>query len=221
MILKIKKIKNEIKDVISVIFKKPKKFFFYPGQYLEITLPVKDRRGKNRDFTISSSPTEKFLMITTKKGVSPFKKYLHQLKVEDEIIASHPAGTFILDKSSPAVFFAGGVGITPFRSMIKYAVDSKLSTPITLIYFNSSDNFLFKKVLDGWKSNLPNLKVVYIQTPTRFARRAIYPLRFRQASQLPIYYLAGPPKMVDDFSKMLLELGVDETNIRYDRFDGY
>lgn len=212
MKLKILQNRPEVNNYFSLIFEKPTGFNFYPGQYLDIEL-----EGQTKAFTISSSPTEDFLMISPKKGISKFKKRLRQLKIGDLIKSSHPAGTFILDESSPAVFLAGGVGITPFRSMIKYAVDQKLKTQITLIYSNSDDNFVFKKELENWQKHLPNLTIIYYNSTEKGHLTKLPPTTYH----LPIYYLAGPPKMVDSFEKMLLELGVDETNIRYDRFDGY
>ncbi len=220
-----------------MIFKKPQKFFFYPGQYLEIILPIKnDQRGNSRNFTISSSPTERYLMITTKIGVSPFKKYLELLKVGDRVESSHPAGTFTLDETEPAIFIAGGIGITPFRSMIKYAVTNeqvlssgnKIKTPITLIYSNSDNNFLFKKELKKWKKNLSNLTIIYHNSSQNGRLTKLYPIPYLSEGKAssaytlnPIYYLAGPPQFVDDMEKILFDLGVDQVNIRYDRFDGY
>lgn len=212
MLLKVKKIKKETKDVLSIIFEKPKGFKFYAGQYLDYEL-----NGDTRAFTISSSPSEDFLMLSTKHGITLFKKDLAQLKTSMQISTSHPAGTFILDESTPAVFIAGGIGITPFRSMIKWAHDQKLKIPITLIYSNSDENFLFKGELENWKQSLPNLTIFYHNSSQNGHLTKLPPTTY----QIPIYYLAGPPKMVDSFEKMLLELVVDKTNIRYDRFDGY
>lgn len=221
MILKVLEKKLEAENVFSLILEKPTGFNFYPGQYLDVELPVNDPLGNSRAFTISSSPTEDFLMITTKYGISQFKKALEKLNLGDTIITSHPAGTFTLDEKTPAIFIAGGIGITPFRSIIKYASDKKLSTEITLIYSNSDDNFLFKKELGEWQKKLPNLKIIYHQTSHlgRFGRPQLATIVSSDGDN--IFYLAGAPKMVDDFGKILLELKVDETNIRYDRFDGY
>ncbi len=216
--LKVLKKRIETANVFSLILEKPKHFDFYAGQYLDIELAVQDKFGNSRAFTISSSTTEDFLMITTKKGVSPFKKFMEQLKTGDIITTSHPAGTFILDQSAPAIFIAGGIGITPFRSMVKYAADKKLTTPITLIYLNSGHNFLFKKELETWQKQLPNLEIVYINT-AKYGH--LKTLDTKYLTPNTIFYLAGPPKMVDDFEKILVDLGVDQTNIRYDRFDGY
>lgn len=221
MLLKVLEKKSETKNAFSLILEKPKNFNFYPGQYLDVELPVNDPNGNTRAFTISSSPTEDFLMISPKKGFSKFKKALEKLKSGDSTTTSHPVGTFTLDESSPAVFIAGGIGITPFRSIIKYAFDQKLTTPITLFYSNSDDNFPFKKDLAEWQKQLPNLTIHYIVTSLDGRLTKLPPFPSGAHYQLPIYYLAGPPKMVDDFAKMLLDSGVDETNIRYDRFDGY
>lgn len=216
--------KLELNDVFSLILEKPKDFNFYPGQYLDIELPVQDRNGNTRAYTISSSPTEDFLMITTKKGVSQFKKALEESKKGDSITTSHPAGTFTLDESTPAVFIAGGIGITPFRSIIKYALDQNLNTPITLFYSNSDNNFLFKKELGRWQRKLPNLTIHYLDTSKH---KRLNRVTLQQILNFPlsivnyIYYLAGPPTMVDEFEKILLSLGIDQISIRYDRFDGY
>ncbi len=226
MVLKVLNKKSAAKNVFSLIFEKPENFSFYPGQYLDYELPVDDPNGKTksgdtRAFTISASPTEDFLMLSTKVGHTPFKKALAQLKPEDGIKTSHPAGTFILDEKSPAIFIAGGIGITPFRSMIKYAFDQKLSTPITLIYSNSDANFPFKKELDSWQNELNNLTIHFINTTTQGRLDKEKLISYQLSVISSIFYLAGPPKMVDSFEKMLIDSGVDKTNIRYDHFDGY
>jgi len=218
MILKIVEQKLETENTFSLILAKPRGFNFYAGQYLDIELPVKDKLGNNRTFTIASSPTENFLKFTSKKGITPFKKFMEQLKTGNTITTSHPAGTFTLDQSTPAIFIAGGIGITPFRSIIKYASDKKLTTPITLIYSNSDHNFLFKKELETWQKQLPNLEIVYINT-AKYGRLKTLDTKYLIPNT--IFYLAGPPKMVDDFENLLLKLGVEQTNIRTDRFDGY
>ena len=93
----------------------------------------------------------------------------------------------------------------------------KLKASITLIYLNSDANFPFKKELDSWKQSLPNLHIIYHNSSLSGHLTKLPTTIY----QLPIYYLAGPPKMVDSFERILLGIGVDELNIRYDRFDGY
>lgn len=223
MILQVKENRAEVNNCFSVILDKPRGFNFYPGQYLDVELPVEDRRGNTRTITISSSPSENFLMITVKKGVSKFKKMMERLKIGDHITTSHPVGTFTLDETEKAVFIAGGIGITPFRSIIKHTLDHKLNTPITLFYLNSSSDFLFKTELDKWQKQLPNLIIHYLVTGQsgRLDKEKLLKLSPLRLPLPPIYYLAGPPSMVDDFGSWLIGSGVDEINIRYDRFDGY
>ena len=232
---------KETENIFSLILEKPKGFNFYPGQYIDIGLPVEDEFGNTRAFTISSSPTENFLMITPKIGVTPFKKFMEKLKKEDVITSSHPAGTFTLDESSPAVFIAGGIGITPFRSMIKYVLDMQISTPITLIY-SVNGEFAFKNELDIWQKQLPNLTILYLDTSREdrlnqgsflklypiplgnaVAASSAYTLYPKNASSQAslIFYLAGSHSFVDNLENILLNLGIDQTNIRTDRFDGY
>ena len=82
MFLKVLENRKETKDVFSLVFKKPENYFFYPGQYIDVELPVKDGLGKTRTFSFSSSPTERFLILTAKKGVTPYKKYMEEIKPE-------------------------------------------------------------------------------------------------------------------------------------------
>lgn len=219
MILKVKQNGKIGSRYFSLILEKPKGFNFYPGQYLDIALPVKDKLGNTRSFTISSSPTERFLMITTKIGATPYKKFMENIKAGDTITSSHPAGTFTLDESTPAVFLAGGIGITPFRSMIRYALDKKLSTPITLIYSDSGSHFIFKEELDLWQDKLPNLRIIFNQTSVngRLNKTKLGTAVQRNV----IFYLAGSDSFVNNMKGELLQLGVDKINIRTDRFDGY
>lgn len=221
----IKQIREEAVGSFSLILEKPKGFTFYPGQYLDIKLEFddKDKRGKDRNFTIASSPSEDFLMLTTKTGISDFKKTMHRLKTGQVISSAHPAGTFTLDESEPAIFIAGGIGITPFRSMIKYVLDQKLNTQMTLIYSNSDSNFVFKKELARWKKQLLNLRIIYHVSSTkgRLNKQLLEKIVSTFYILPSTFYLAGAPAMVENLTKILGQLGIDETDIRQDSFDGY
>ena len=242
MLLKITKTKKESKDSFSIIFKKPKRFNFYPGQYLDIEInlsfPRKRESIQSRIFSISSSPSEDFLMVTYKEGVSPYKIALQQLNAGDIVESSHPAGTVVIDDSAPIVLLAGGIGIAPHRSMIKWAVDRKLNLPITLFYSNSDKDFIYKKELDQWIKLYPKLTIHYVVTSKdghldHLKLQKLLTSNLKSpTSHFPaspaggphltsIHYLAGPPSMVDDFENILINLGVDSVNIRTDRFDGY
>jgi len=223
MVLKVLDKRKETKNTFSLILEKPAGFAFYPGQYLDIGFNTGIGLD-TRILSISSSPSEDFLMVTYKIGISPYKNRLHSLKSGDSIQSSHPAGTVVIDDSSPVVLMPGGIGIAPHRSMIKWAVDRKLNLPITLIYSNSDQDFIFKKELDSWLKQYPKLTIHYVITSAEGRLDAGRLKRFLVPSStdlVPIHYLAGPPGLVDDFENILLKLGVDSTNIRTDRFDGY
>jgi ferredoxin-NADP reductase/nitrite reductase/ring-hydroxylating ferredoxin subunit len=127
-----------------------------------------DPEGPIRHFTISSSPTEDFIMISTRIRDTPYKKRLSSLEENTSIVkVSGPEGKFILqeDYSKTAVFLSGGIGVTPFRSMIKYATDKQL--PVKIIMFDSNrnqNNILFEKEFDEWKIINKNLKIIYTIT---------------------------------------------------------
>ena len=229
MILTVKQIKKEARNAFSIIFENQGDRF-YPGQYLEF---------EGKCFSIASSPSEPFLMITTFPSKSKLKRKFLRLQPGDKIESSHPAGTITIDEVDPLVFIAGGIGITPFRSMIKWAYDRKFKTKMTLIYsssqkkiktaakrgsYSNSDNdFIYKKELDTWKKDLPNLTIHYINTNKdgRLNNNKLEPLILNTDPLIPIYYIAGSPSFVDAFEKMLLEIGIDKLNIRTDRYDGY
>ena len=221
MILKIAAIRQEASNSISIIFERPRGLNFYPGQYLDIELPVMDPLGTARILSIASSPSEDFVMVTYHTGISVYKKYIEKLKPGNTVESSHPAGTVVIDDSSPLIMIAGGIGIAPYRSMIKWAVDRQLKIPITLIYSNSNEDIIFKEELDQWQTQLPSLKIHYIITSKvgRLDESKLMSIGIDFVNT--IFYLAGSPSLVDDFENILLNLGVESFNIRTDRFDGY
>src|SRR3989344_5705320 len=125
-------------------------FVFLPGQYIDMVLPHKDpdNRGIERSFTIASSPLDKkYLMVTTKTIKSSFKKALENLKSSQPVEFNGPWGGFVLkeEETFPRVFLAGGIGITPFHSMISYANTKKLLIPISLIVsFSRIEDLVFR-----------------------------------------------------------------------------
>src|SRR6185437_10266431 len=129
-------------DIFDFIFNHGRKFAFVPGQYMEWTLqhPKTDSRGNRRYFTIASSPTETSLMLGVRfyQNGSSFKKALLALNPGEKIVGGQIAGDFTLpkDKRQKLVFIAGGIGITPFRSMLKYLVDKHEKRSIVLFYAN-------------------------------------------------------------------------------------
>ncbi len=142
MKLKLIDVRDEARSTKSFFWQAEKAVSYIPGQYFYFTLPklnYPDPRGATRHFTLSSSPTEGVTLRNTTRirEESGFKKSLSELPVGSEIQGEGPNGTFILDEKEPGphIFIAGGIGITPFRSMIKYASDKNLTIPIYLFKF--------------------------------------------------------------------------------------
>ncbi|HEV2519979.1 MAG TPA: FAD-dependent oxidoreductase [Thermoplasmata archaeon] len=210
-------------------------FEWRPGQFLEMVLPeVQDPRGSTRLFTISSSPTEKgSLTITTRSGPSPFKTRLHQLRAGDTVEIRAPDGDFVLEPGRPALMLAGGIGVTPFRSMLRYAADVGLGTPCVLVYSSRTpEDIVFRRELDELARRNRALKIVHTITrpaeskePWTGATGRIVSALLRKAMEnvhAPIVYIAGPPGLVREHRQVVVdEFHLPESDVRSDEFDGY
>ncbi len=222
MILKEKK--QLTKDVIAFKFEPSRNFQFKPGQFLEWTLshPKPDNRGVRRFFTISSSPTENFVMLTSKfyEKPSTFKQALQKLEPGQEIVISGLGGDFTMpdDTSKKLVFIAGGIGVTPFRSMIKFMVDKKEKRDIIMLYSNkTAGDIVFKDLFD--KANDFGLGTVYVNTDVNgYIDAAVIRKQVPDFAER-IFYVSGPEPMVEAFVNMLKGMGV--AGIKRDYFPGY
>jgi ferredoxin-NADP reductase len=224
-------------DVYDFIFKSDKKFSFTPGQYLEWTLAHKgpDSRGNRRYFTIASSPTEDEIIMGVKfyPGPSSFKKSLLSMKPGEQIAAGQLAGDFTLknDPGQKLVFIAGGIGVTPFRSMVKNLIDKNEKRPITIFYANKNpEDVVYKNIFDEAEKKL-GIKTTYTLTgsPAHGAGWNGEKGRIDEQmikNKLPdykerIYYISGPKSMIDSFEKVLDNLGVPGSQIKTDFFPGF
>ena len=229
-----RKVGNSMWDFM---FKTPKKLEYQPGQYMEWTLAHKntDSRGSRRYFTLSSSPTEDTIRVGVKfdPNGSSFKKAMFNLKKGDEIVASHVTGEFTLpkDRSKKLVFVAGGIGVTPFRSMLKYLLDKKEKRSVIVFYTEeAADDFVYKDVLDNAQKEL-GIKVVYTITnrenvPSNWkgkVGRIDVKMLEEEVPDSPerLFFLSGPHSMVEGFRQTLLEMGVPKGQIKVDFFPGY
>lgn len=209
---------------------------FIPGQYMEWTLPhpKTDNRGNRRYFSIASSPTEKEIILTVKfyNPSSSYKKKLQTLKPGDSIIAASLSGDFVLPKnlSNPLVFIAGGVGIAPFRSMIKYIIDNKLSVNIVLFYANrTADEIAFNDVFTEAENY--GVKTIYTLTdqakvPANWLGEKDYVTpgliqKYVTDYKNSLYYLSGPQLMIESYETMLMDMKISNKQIKHDFFPGY
>ncbi|HLD92348.1 MAG TPA: FAD-dependent oxidoreductase [Patescibacteria group bacterium] len=231
MFLKLIKKRNEAKDTVSFFFEADKPFNWIAGQYIYITLSklnYPDERGSTRHFTISTSPTEGDLIRITMRirESSGYKKTLNNLPNGSIVEGKGPQGTFVFDEQiKNNIFLAGGIGITPFRSMIKWNIDRKLNVPIFLIYSNSDSEFVFKNEIDEWVKNNNNIKVEYFDTSesghldkTKI-ENALDGWSLDKNSL--IFSVVGPNVFVDAMEDSLNELNIPDSNIKTEKFTGY
>lgn len=220
--------KDVAPNTTSFIFEsEDPEFTWKAGQFLRYHIedPSPDSRKNDRFFTIASSPLEKFINLTTKfvpDDGSSFKKDLQNFKIEDTLEAQGPGGDFIVEEvEKEHVFIAGGIGITPFRAIIKDLDLKNAPINITLLYANKIPEVAFKNEFEEIAKRHPEFKINYAIDTQRideeFIRNTISDLRS------PIYYVSGPEPMVEAIEKMLYEMGVPESEdkVKRDYFPGY
>jgi len=218
-------------------FEKPAGFTFKPGQYMDITLvnpPETDREGNSRTFSIASAPQEETLMIATRLRGSAFKRVLRTIPLQSEVTIDGPFGNFQLhnNPARAAVFLAGGIGITPFRSIVVRAAKDALPHQIVLFYSNRrpEDAPFLDELLHLQKENA-NYRLVATMTDMAKSKRkwegetgyidSAMLEKYLKGVPAPIYYIAGPPEMVSGLHSMLNAAGIDDDDIRLEDFAGY
>ena len=230
--------KKEIaKNVFEFSWKPTKSLKFKPGQYLEWTAEHEkpDARGNRRYFTIASSPTEEHLKLGIKlneKG-SSFKKHLESMPVGSKIAVGSLDGDFVLpeDMSKKLVFIAGGIGITPFRSIIKHLSDNGEKRDVTLFYSTKSpEEIAYVDIFEEASKNF-GLKTVYIltdknNTPQNWPGESGLITgemlkKYISEHKNCEYYLSGPNAMVESYTKLIKENGVGTKHIHTDYFPGF
>ena len=216
--MKIKFIKTKVEagNAKSYFFEVPDASFnWVPGQYTSLAFIENDESHDNKHwFTIASHPESNQIQITTRHTGSLFKNKLDSLKTDDKVTMTTPEGDFIWKESDkPIVLIAGGIGITPYHSMLSYKSD----TNAHLIYVNRDKNYVFKEELEAINSNNPNLKISYLTGVVD--RQLIESLEPNLYSSL--VYLSGPEPMVESVGTELIQNGLSEENLVRDWFPGY
>jgi ferredoxin-NADP reductase len=208
---------------------------FVPGQYFFVNLPDvghQDEKGLRRHITVVTSPNEKGVLgLATRLRDSAFKRTLRELPVGAEVDVEPPKGKFVLpdDTSRPLVFVAGGIGITVFRSMLRFIREEGLPYRVTLIYScRDRESAAFLDELQELERELPNFRLVLTMTDdadwegeTRRIDAAFFNDYLGQNLNEYTFMVAGPPGMVEGMQSALAEAGVEEENIIASRFSGY
>ncbi len=226
-ILKLKEKKKVSTDTYHFIFETDKKIKFKPGQYLEWTLGHADAdlRGNRRYFTIASGPSEIDVALGVKfyEPSSTFKKRMLAMQPGDTIMAGQLAGDFTLprDPKQKLAFIAGGIGITPFRSIIKDLMDRGEKRDAILFYSNrNTDEISYREIFDDAARKI-HIRTRYINTETEgritgeMIQREIpdYKERF--------FYISGTHAMTNAFETTLTAMGVPRAQIKIDFFPGF
>ncbi len=219
--------------VYNYVFLPEHRFRFLPGQHMQWTLPrvPYDSRGNRRTFTIASSPTESTVQLGVKfyQPTSKFKAAFGRLKPGDEVFASQLGGNFTLqgNQTKKLAFIAGGIGITPFRSMVQYIVDNHIQADIVLLYAVSDPQELaYDKTFKAAAKY--GVRTVPVVTNSRHHGPHITAKLNTEliAQTIPDYsqricYISGPDAMVTSTKQQLRSLGVARRNIKTDHFSGY
>jgi ferredoxin-NADP reductase len=218
-------------------FAKPAGFAFKPGQAMNVSLPdppETDARGNARTFSIVSAPHENELVIATRMRDTAFKRVLKAMRPGGRVALRGPAGLFTLDPADarPAVFLAGGIGVTPFVSLLRDAAHSKLARDLWLFYSNRRpEDSAFLDELAALPRRHPRIHFVGTMVEMDksgrpwsgergFLDRAMLERRLKDLAA-NAYYVAGPPGLVEAMQKMLIAAGVAEDAIHTDEFFGY
>lgn len=218
-------------------FAKPAGFEFKAGQSMTVSLldpPETDAKGNRRTFSIVSAPAEEELIIATRMRDTAFKRVLETMPAGAKVQLRGPAGDFTLDEGDarPAAFLAGGIGITPFVSMLRQAANDRLQRKLYLFYSNRRpEDTAFLEELAALEGRNPNYRFVGTMTDMdkshqlwRGERGYIdKALLTRVLGDIlaPVYYMAGPPAMVDAMRDLLDSARVKGEDIRSDEFYGY
>ena len=222
----------EAENIRTFYFRPEKPVHYTAGQYTELTLPHArpDKRGSKRWFTLSSSPVDELLTITTKYAgddkSSSFKKALFKLKPGTELHMAEPMGDFVLPKliQTPLVFVAGGIGITPFHSMLGWLAQTHEARPIKLLYaVRSEDEIVFQDTFA--KANVQPVIMVSQPSPAwggesgQLSAELI--LGLEKPSEDTLVYVSGPELMVESLEKDLKKAGIKKDRLVLDFFPNY
>jgi ferredoxin-NADP reductase len=225
------KTQHEAANIVTFFFKPEKPLHYTAGQFIELTVPhdSPDDRGIKRWFTLSSSPTDEYLTITTKfvpEGGSTFKQALRFLDPGDTLTMSDPMGDFVLPKliQTPLVFVAGGIGITPFHSMLSWLGSTKETRPIKLIYgVRNEEEIIFQDTFEKAGQHA----TIVVSDPSsawggeRGRINAEMVLGLTDLTDDTLIYVSGPEPLVESLGRDLKKAGVQSRQLVLDEFPNY
>jgi len=231
----VKETREVAKDTLFVVFDLlGEEVDYKPGQYFWVELPNRgddDEKGLRRHISIATSPTERGVLgLATRLRDTAFKRTLRSLAVGDEVVVEEPKGEFALPEDTDAhwVFVAGGIGITVFRSMLRYIADTGAPYDVTLVYSNRDrTSTAFLDELDDLAERIPHFRSVLTMTDdegwegeTRRLDAGVLAEHLGDLKERS-FIVAGPPEMAQGVADSLAAAGVPEERVLLQRFSGY
>lgn len=217
-------VREETPTVRSIRLRRPPGFAFQASQAARLVLGPGDL---SHPFSIASGPGRPYLEFAARRSESDFKRAFFALEPGDQVRILGPKGRFFLEEGAPAVLVAGGIGITPMKSMLEHAADAGLSTPITLLYGSRSpEEIAFRGAIDELARLNPHARIVYtVSEPdagwTGRVGRLDAELLREASGPGAFWYVAGPPTMVQETLQSLKALGVEPERVKLEVFRGY
>lgn len=212
---------QEADDVYTFVFEKGQDLSWKAGQHGLFTITHKKIKNGIRPFSVASAPSENVLKITTRISGKPsdFKKAMLELKPGMTVKMSGPVGGFYLKENSPTLLIAGGIGITPFRSIVKQieADGSGAGRQMHLLYMDSDQSYLYKEELDELAATI-SMGISYVDSRDKLHEEIE---QFASKYKEGQYFIAGPKAMVNSVSAYLQTNGVPKRRIKKDAFFGY
>ncbi|WP_339253449.1 FAD-dependent oxidoreductase [Sporosarcina sp. FSL W8-0480] len=211
---------KESEDVYSFLFEKEKDLTWKAGQHGLFTIIHKKIKNPIRPFTVASAPAENVVRLTMRIGDSPsdFKKAMLELQIGMKVRISGPVGGFYLKDHSPSLLIAGGIGITPFRSMLKQIEAEGNNGDKHLLYMDTKQSYLFKEELDNIANN-SSIRVTYLCSRDDLHQEIDAFINLYKDNGK--YFVAGPKSMVGDISNYLKNNTIPKQAIKKDAFLGY
>jgi glycine betaine catabolism B len=226
----VKEIIPRTADTMSFRFPRPEGFVYKPGQYMLVTIKSADKELMHT-FSLSSSPTDQdFIEFTKKLTASEYSARLRSMKLGDWAGIDGPYGNFTCEcEYEKILFLAGGIGITPFFSIIKYCTDKQLPTNMVLFYGCRTENEIaFKQELAAMEKKNPNLSVIPVlnETSPTWTGKVGFVTAELIKQEAPdfkdrMFYACGPPVMVAAMQKLVAALGLPQTQLRLEALVGH
>lgn len=224
-------------EIILFHVEKPQDFTFLAGQWCFLTVPnigFQDERGLRRAFSIASSPLEKDLLFVVKTSESALKRTMNEMPLGNTITVESPLGNLTLPQEAemPLVFLAGGVGIAPFRSLIRFSVDAPTGHQITLFYSSQTpEETPFLEELQKIGEKYQRISIIPTMTRLRESSKGWTGLTTRispemikdecRAWESAIYYIVGPPPMAAGMKQLLQGMDIPPSRMKMELFSGY